>query len=134
MKTRSQILAELHQILSTSLIGKDSYLKRVGNIFFRSGDAGCVQREVVYYFSKLYKFNFELLSMDWHYFTGTKAHALALMEAFGGKAYSSEYVSVVEPMDLWIWEGPDRQKQLVKGEHPVPLDFEAVKAVLFDEA
>lgn len=131
---RSEILAELHQILSNSLIGNDSYLKRVGNIFFRSGDAGCVQRDVVYNLSKRYKFNFELLSMDWSYFTGTKAHALALEEAFGGRAFPSEYVSVVESMDLWIWEGPNRKQQLARGEQPIPLDFETVKAVLFDEA
>ena len=131
---RSEILAELHQILSNSLIGKDSYLKRVGNIFFRLGDAGCVQRNVVYDLSKHYKFNFELLSMDWHYFTGTKAHALALQEAFGGTAYPSEYTAVIKPMDLWIWEGPERKKQRTRREHPTPLDFETVKAVLFDEA
>ena len=127
-------MAELHQILSNSLIGNDSYLKRVGNIFFRSGDAGCVQRDVVYNLSKRYKFNFELLSMDWSYFTGTKAHALALQEAFGGTAYPSEYTAVIEPMDLWIWEGPERKKLHSAKEQPVPLDFETVKAVLFDEA
>ena len=134
MKKRSEILAEIGQELSQSLMGPDSYLKRVGNVFFRLGDAGCIQRDVVYYASKRHGLNFELLSMDWHYFTGTIEHALALKEAFGGKIYPSEYVSVIYAMDLWIWEGPERQKMLSANEHPVPLDFETVKAVLFDEA
>jgi len=134
MKTRSEILAEISEELSLSLMGPDSYLKRVGNVFFRSGDAGCVQRDVVYYASKRHELNFGLLSMDWHYFTGTKEHALALQEAFGGTAYPSEYTAVIEPMDLWIWEGPERKKLHSAKEQPVPLDFETVKAVLFDEA
>lgn len=136
MKTRSEILAEITESLSRGLMGQNSYLKRVGNIFFRQGDCGCVQRDDVYYGSRRYGLNFELMSMDWYYFTGTKAHALALLEAFGGRAYPSEYTSVAEPMDLWIWEGVRRYHPEDEGTNrpPIPLEFEAVKAVLFDEA
>lgn len=136
MKTRKEILSEITESLNRGLSGKNAYLKRKGNVFFRCGDAGCVQRDVVYYGSKRYGLNFELLSMDWHYFTGSHEHAMALKDAFGGKVYPSEYVSCVESMDLWIWEGPHREEQIkaaYHGKEVEPLDLDVVKRVLFDE-
>ena len=129
---RKEILAELTEELSRSLMGKNAYLKRVGNVFFRSGDAACVQRDVVFYSSRRHKFCFELINMDSSYFTGTKENAMALQEAFGGKIYPTEYTAVENPMNLWVWEGPLRYAQLHK--EADALDFETVKAVLFDEA
>ncbi|MBO4294014.1 MAG: hypothetical protein J5896_01045 [Alphaproteobacteria bacterium] len=136
MNNRKQTLEEIHKELSYGLMGKDAYCRRVDNVFFRCGDSGCVQRDVVYYGSKRHKLNFELISLDWSYFTGSHQHALALKDAFGGKIYPSEYVSCSEAMDLWIWEGPERQQQMEESIHSVPhaLDFETVKAALFDEA
>lgn len=136
MQKRSQILSEIHEELSNGLMGSDSYVKRVGNIFFWRGHSACVQRDLVYYTSKRHSFTFELLCMDWSYFTGTKAHALALQEAFGGKVYPSEYTAVAEPMDLWIWEGKRHFRPQDEGTNrpPIPLDFETVKPVLFDES
>ena len=131
--TRKEILAQIQEELSFGL-NTNGYCKRVGNIFFRAGHSGCVQRDVVYYGSKRYGLNFEIVAMDWSYFTGTKNHALALQEAFGGRAYPSEYVSCVDGMDLWIWEGPEREEQKEESLHGTPhcLDFEEVKAALFD--
>lgn len=133
MQKRSEVLAEIQEELSIGLMGNGSYIKRVGNIFFWCGHSACVQRDLVFYSSRRHSLNFELLSMDWSYFTGTKAHALALQEAFGGRVYPSEYTAVADPMDLWIWEGPNRLKRLDSCESPVPLDFDRVRAVLFDE-
>jgi len=128
-------LAEIAKELSYGLMST-GYLKRVGNIFFRSGDSGCVQRDVVYFGSLRHQFNFELMNMDYGYFSGTKGHALALQEAFGGSAYPSEYTAIEKPVDLWIWESPDREnrKQEAINGTLQPLDFDTVKAVLFDEA
>ena len=120
--------------LSNSLM-RGGYCRRVDNVFFRAGDYGCVQRDLVYHASLRHGLNFELISMDSSYFTGTKNHAMALQEAFGGRIYPSEYVACVEGMDLWVWEGPERTNQLkahLQG-RPYTLDFEAVKAAIFDE-
>ncbi len=131
--SRKEILAEILDELRRTLM-RHGFVQRIDNIFFRVGDCGCVQRDVVYYGSKRHGLDFELLSLDWSYFTGSKNHAMALKEALGGRIYPSEYVSCVDGMDLWIWEGPERKQQQQEARRGMPhcLDFETVKAALFD--
>lgn len=103
-------------------VGARGFVKNVGKVFFRLYDCGCVLRDVVYYGSIRHKFEFELLSLDGYYFAGSKEHAEALREAFGGRVYPSEYCFVAEnARELYIWEGK---------KHAEPLDFdEAVDAI-----
>lgn len=132
--TRKETLTELLHELSWGLTA-GGFVKRIGNVFFRCGHSGCVQRDVVFQWSKRHGLNFELLSLDWSYFTGSKDHAFALRDALGGRCYPSEYVSVVDGMDLWIWEGPERQQQAEESRlgEPHCLDLQTLKDILFDE-
>ncbi|MBR6409249.1 MAG: hypothetical protein IKS23_03295 [Alphaproteobacteria bacterium] len=133
MNSRKETLAEIQNELSWG-VSPDGYVRRIDNVFFRCRDSGCVQRDLVYHWSRRHELDFELISMDWSYFTGSKNHAMALKEALGGRIYPSEYVSCVDGMDLWIWEGPERelQKEESRKGKPHCLDFETIKAALFD--
>ena len=90
-KTLEAIAHELSEGL-----GKDGWLKRVGNVYFRCGHLNGNQVEDVYHASMRHNLNIELISMDWHYFTGTKEHALALQKVLGGGIRPSEYVTATK--------------------------------------
>lgn len=123
-----EILDAIQRELSAGLLN-NGYVCRIGSVFFRCKDCGCVQRDLVHTLRKKYKVDFELLSLDWEYFTGSEIHALALKDALGGKVYPSEYVAAADPNDIWIWEGPHRDQ----GEINPPLDVREMKKILFDE-
>lgn len=124
-KTLEAIAHELSEGL-----GKDGWLKRVGNVYFRCGHLNGNQVEDVYHASMRHNLNIELISMDWHYFTGTKEHALALQKVLGGGIRPSEYVTATKDgMDLWIWIGPDR----ILGDIS-PLNFETIKKIICTDA
>lgn len=106
------------------------YVKNIGTVFFTCYDSACVLRDVVYYGSIRHGLEFEVLAMDSSYFVGSRTHAEALKAAFGGTTCETEYCHLTSnPQDLWIWEGPLRNKQLF--ENAAPLDYEEVVAALF---
>lgn len=123
-KTLEAIAHELSEGL-----GKDGWLKRVGNVFFRCGHLNGNQVEDVYHASMRHNLNIELISMDWHYFTGTKEHAMALQKALGGGVWPSEYITAKDSMDLLIWMGPDR----ILGDIS-PLNLETIKKIICADA
>lgn len=107
-------------------------VENIGAVFFLYHTGACVLRDVVYYRSQHYDLEFETLCMTSSYFVGTKAHAEALLEAFGGRVYPSEYCALAEnARELYIWEGPKRQEQALARGNAIPLDYEEVKMVLF---
>jgi len=109
--------------------------ENIGTMFFVRKDYGSVLRDVVFYGSRRYGLEFEVLMLNSSYFIGSKEHALALQEALGGKAYQTEYCFIAEnPRELWGWEGPLRQEQCVRLhnlQEPLLLDIEEMKEILF---
>lgn len=99
-------------------------VENVGSVFFVSGCKGCVLRDVVYSRSQSIGLDFDVLALDEKpYFTGTKEHATALFDAFGGSYTPSEYChSLTHHMNLWIWTAPEKMET---------LDMEEAKAALF---
>lgn len=132
-KVRKEKLAAIKKSLSLGLMS-GGYVKNIGNVFFRMYDCGCVLRDVVYYGSIRYGLDFELLSLDGQYFAGSKEHAEALQEHYGGRAYPSEYCHVANnPRELWIWELPILpENRCARGTNTKPMDYDEAVAVLFD--
>ena len=125
---RKEILNAIKAELSAG-IRRGGYVKRVGNVFFRENGLICAPREMVYYRSRRHELNFELLEMGAQCFFGTKEHAMALKEKYGGVLCPTKFLYLSEePRDLWIWEGPDYGKP-----KRTPIDFAVAKSVLFDE-
>ncbi len=110
-------------------------VENIGTAFFLYYTGACVLRDVVYYRSKHHGLEFETLSMTSSYFVGSKAHAEALYQAFGGKIYPTEYCSLAEnSRELYAWEGPKRQQQCEEVRRrgfTEPLDIEEIKMILF---
>lgn len=132
MNTKKEKIAAIKAELEHNACGKNAFVKNVGKVFFTYLDAGCVLRDVVYYGSCRHGLEFEVLSLDAQYFVGTKEHAYALQEAFGGSVYASEFCHLAEnPRELYIWEKrPDYA--LLNGfwTNPNPITFEeAVEAI-----
>ena len=110
MKTKKQKLQEVREYLSANVSYPNGFVKNVGKIFFMKYHYGCVMRDLVYYNSLRYDLDFELLALDWHLFVGTKAHAKALKEAFGGTVSRTEYCDWPEnARELYIWQIAHRQ-------------------------
>lgn len=130
---RKEKLMAIKEDLSRGLL-TDGFVKNIGNVFFRLYDCGCVLRDVVYYVSKRHGLEFELLSLDGQYFAGSREHAEALKEHYGGKAYPSEYCNLAkDARELWIWELPVLpENRTIRGINKEPLDFNEAAAVLFD--
>lgn len=106
-------------------------IKNIGTVFFGYGCYGLVLRDVVYYGAQRIGLDFEVMDMTSSYFIGSKAHALALQEAFGGQAYATEYTN---PQELYAWEGPKRREQLLALTHHQevePLNFDEIVEALF---
>lgn len=134
--TNKEIKEKLRNIkdeLSRGVMG-DGFVKNVGKVFFRTRSCGCVLRDVVYYGSLRHGLEFELLSLDGQYFAGSKEHAEALQEHYGGRIYQSEYCHVVEnPRELWIWELPIDPKNIGRmGVNLKPMDYDEAVAAIFD--
>ena len=109
--------------LSEYLHQDDSYVKNIGKMFFINGMDSCVMRDVVYYRGQHIELDFELLSMDWRYFVGSKKKAMALKEYFGGNVFMTEYACLDEDArDLYSWEAPKEVET---------LDYDEVVNVLF---
>lgn len=68
-------------------------IKNIGTMFFGYHSCGQVLRDTVYFGAKRIGIDFEVIDMTSSYFVGSKEHAVALQEAFGGKAYATEYVA-----------------------------------------
>ena len=80
-------------------------VENIGTIFFLYYTGACVLRDVVYYRSLHYGIQFETLCMTSSYFIGSKAHAEALFQAFGGKMYATEFCALAEnARELYAWE------------------------------
>lgn len=121
--TKKQQLAEIREELERNG-GHQCWVKNIGKVFFSMYGGACVLRDVVYYSSLRHGVDFEVLSLDSHYFVGSKEHAKALQEAFGGEVERSEFFAYAEnPRDLYIWKKG--------GKYPTePLDYEeAVEAI-----
>ena len=126
---RKEKLAAIKDSLSRGLM-TGGFVKNVGNVFFRLN----VLRDVVYYSSIRYGLEFELLSLDGQYFAGSKEHAEALQEHYGGRIYPSEYCHLAKnPRELWIWElpVPYENRDLCQN-NTKPMDYDEAVAVLFD--
>ncbi len=87
-----------------------SDVKNYGKIFICRACHGCVLRDVVYYIYKDTKLPIEVFSVDesrhgiYAYFVGSKEHAEALYEAFGGRLAKSDtsYFAVSPEYEAWI--------------------------------
>lgn len=81
-------------------------------MFFGYGSYGQVLRDTVYYGAKRIGIDFEVIDMTSSYFVGSKEHAVALQEAFGGKAYATEFTAFGQnSLELYTWVGPQRNEQ-----------------------
>ncbi len=130
-KTKKERLAAVRAELEKSVMG-NGFVKNVGKVFFNKGATGYVLRDVVYHGSIRYGIEFELLSLDGWYFAGSKDHAEALKEAFGGRVYPSEFCHLYKnARELYIWEKDVKWQNV--GDHyinPMPIEFEeAVEAI-----
>lgn len=106
-------------------------IKNIGTIFFGYGSYGQVLRDTVHFQSMQICLDFEVIDMTSSYFIGSKEHAIALRQAFGGAVYLTEYR---RPRELYAWEGPQRNEQCqaaARHQEVVPLDFDEVVAALF---
>ena len=129
MKTKKEKLQEIKKEFEYGC-APAGFVKNVGKTFFVLYGNACVLRDVVYYGSLRHELEFEVLSLDGQYFAGSKEHAEALKEAFGGKVYPSEYCYLAEnPRELYIWEKPITYPEGCR-HNPNPMDFdEAVEAI-----
>ena len=132
MKTKKEKLAAIKAELENNMCGSEAFVKNVGKVFFTYLDAGCVLRDVVYYGSIRHGIDFEVLSLDAQYFVGTKEHADALKETFGGSVSTSEFLHLAtNPRELYIWSKRP-EYVLLNGcwTNPNPISFEeAVEAI-----
>ena len=110
-------------------------VENVGSVFFAYNLHACVLRDTVFYKSKEFGLDFEVLCMLSSYFVGTKAHAEALKEGFGGTVEPTEYCAIANgSRELYVWQGPRRGEQLensTKNQEVTPLDIEEIKDILF---
>lgn len=84
LKEKKQKLAEIKEEFEYGMF-QNGKVENIGTIFFLYYTGACVLRDVVYYRSLHYGIQFETLCMTSSYFIGSKAHAEALFQAFGGK-------------------------------------------------
>jgi hypothetical protein len=123
--TKKEKIAAIKAELERQMCGPEAFVKNVGKVFFIYLDAGCVLRDKVYYGSIRHGIEFEMLSLDAQYFAGSKEHAYALQEAFGGSVYASEFCHYAEnSRELYLWAGPDHGIR----SNPIPFE-EAVEAI-----
>ena len=103
-----QTKKERISLVKTALNKVFRKVDNVGSVFFVSEGTGCVLRDVVFRHSKSIGLEFEVLTLDKNpYFAGTKEHAVALFNAFGGSYSPSEYChSMTHHMNLLIWSAP----------------------------
>ena len=108
MNTKKEKIAAIKAELEQSICRAEGYVKNVGKVFFTYLGGSCVLRDKVYYGSLRHGIEFEILSLDAQYFAGSKEHAYALQEAFGGSVKPSRYCYLAENhRELYIWAGPD---------------------------
>lgn len=119
-----QTKKERLSLIKKSLEKNFRKVENIGSVFFVSEGTGCVLRDVVYRHSKSIGLEFEVLSLDEKpYFVGTKEHAVALFDSFGGSYSPSEYChSLTHHMSLWVWTAPEKMEN---------LDIEEAKNALF---
>ena len=132
METKKEKIAAIKAELERNCCGRNAFVKNIGKVFFSMNGGACVLRDVVYYRSIAHGLEFELLSLDGQYFAGSKEHAEALKQAFGGRVYPSEFCAYAQnPRELYIWEKRVNW-ELRDGFHinPNPLNYEeAVEAI-----
>lgn len=122
LETKKQRLVAVKKELEQSVFS-DGWVVNVGNVFFVMKKRACVLRDVVYYRSLVNGIEFEVLDLEHQYFVGSKGHAMALFNAFGGRYFPSDHCFLAEnPRDLWIWMQPEN-----KG----PMELEDAKIALF---
>ena len=125
LQDKKSRLSVVKSELSHNIMQPNGFIKNIGKVFFTLNDGGWVLRDVVFYGSKRHGINFEVLSLDGKYFVGSKEHAAALFNAFGGKYYPSEYCYIADdPRDLWIWTGE-------KTSNNTPISMEDAQVALF---
>ena len=132
MKTKKEKLAAIKAELESSC-SLNGYIKNIGKVFFSLNGGACVLRDVVYHRSLAHGIDFELLSLDGQYFAGSKAHAEALKEAFGGTVKPSEYCFLAQnSREIYIWEKSVQwQKQNGFWVNPTPIDYDEAVEALF---
>lgn len=124
MDKKSKINA-VKALLSTYLHHdhEGAYVKNIGKTFFINGMDSCVMRDVVYYQGKKIGLEFELFSINWRYFVGTKEKAMALKDAYGGTVEKTEYACLAEgARDLYSWDAPTTMTE---------IDYDEVVDVMF---
>lgn len=109
-----QTKKERLSLIKKSLEKNFRKVENTGSVFFTSGCNGCVLRDVVYARSQSIGLEFEVLALDEKpYFVGTKEHAVALFDSFGGSYSPSEYChSQTHHMNLWVWTAPEKMEEL----------------------
>ena len=109
-----QTKKERISLVKTALNKVFRKVDNVGAVFFVSEGTGCVLRDVVYARSQSIGLEFEVLALDEKpYFVGTKEHAVALFDSFGGSYSPSEYChSQTHHMNLWVWTAPEKMEEL----------------------
>ena len=82
-----------------------SEVKNCGKIFICHRCYGCVLRDVIYYIYKDIGLSVEVLSLEegYAYFVGTKEHAEALQEAFGGRLQKSDTSCFASTPEYEAW-------------------------------
>ena len=103
--TKKEALEFAKGRLSQSFFDVNNY----GKIFFCRRCHGCVLRDVVYYMYKEIGLAVEVFSADenqygiYAYFVGTKEHAEALHEVFGGRLQKSDtsYFAATPEYEAW---------------------------------
>ena len=119
LKTKKERLA----LIKAALEHVFRKVENNGSVFFVREGCGCVLRDVVFSRSKSIGLDFEVLDLDdVPYFAGTKDHATALFNAFGGQYFPSEYChSTTRHMNLWIWTAPEGMKTLSENDAKIAL-------------
>lgn len=136
LKEKKQKLAEIKEEFEYGMF-QNGKVENIGTIFFLYYTGACVLRDVVYYRSLHYGIQFETLCMTSSYFIGSKAHAEALFQAFGGKMYATEFCCSgrkrARTLCLGRSKAPTRQCEEIhrRGFTSEPLDLEEVKMALF---
>ncbi|MDO4161603.1 MAG: hypothetical protein Q4D80_01180 [Pseudomonadota bacterium] len=120
---KKQRLEAVKQVFHQNISAKGGWFDNVGQVFFTVKTDTSILDKVIYHRPQRYALDIEVLSLDKHYFVGSKKHAKALFDAFGGQYLPSDFCFVPhKPRELWIWRHEEAS---------TCLDFEDAKIALF---
>ncbi len=129
MGKKEKLSAIRNELCNT--LPSNGFVKNIGKVFFSLYGCSNGLQNIVYYASLRHEYDFEILSLDAQCFAGTKAHAEALMVAFGGRTYASEFCHAADnPKDIYIWEKTAQWDKIKYCYNPDPMKMEdAVEAI-----